>query len=273
MMNDSDVRRYLSMKDFYQILGVSRQATDDEIKKAYRKLALKFHPDKCRLEGANEVFKKIAQAYDCLSDKDKRAFYDRTGQEEPTQQYHNQYHDQDIDPNDIFNFFFGAGGAHQFRQQQYRRRQGHPQQQGQMNFMNLLQFLPIIILLFSSQIFSMFQEQPLYQFQRSYGYNVKRSTLVMGVDYFVDSSFAGKVRVDPNLLKRVEYEVDSTYINNLRQTCYQSQQLKRQMNQQAKMQKSDYYKKLYEQKAKQVDLNSCKRLDVLAQEHDLDKYY
>lgn len=84
MMNDSDVRRYLSMKDFYQILGVSRQATDDEIKKAYRKLALKFHPDKCRLDGAKEVFKKIAQAYDCLSDKDKRAFYDRTGQEEPT---------------------------------------------------------------------------------------------------------------------------------------------------------------------------------------------
>lgn len=51
----------LRKKDFYEILGVSKNATDDEMKKAYRKLALKFHPDKNRNEGAQEVFKKIAQ--------------------------------------------------------------------------------------------------------------------------------------------------------------------------------------------------------------------
>lgn len=55
-------------KDYYQILGVSRSATADEIKKAYRKMALKYHPDKNSDPGAEEKFKEIAEAYDVLSD-------------------------------------------------------------------------------------------------------------------------------------------------------------------------------------------------------------
>lgn len=55
-------------KDYYKILGVSRLATDDEIKKAYRKMALKYHPDKNSDPGAEDKFKEIAEAYDVLSD-------------------------------------------------------------------------------------------------------------------------------------------------------------------------------------------------------------
>jgi DnaJ-class molecular chaperone len=53
----------LKKKDFYDILGVGKDASDDELKKAYRKLALKFHPDKNKNEGAQEVFKKVAQVF------------------------------------------------------------------------------------------------------------------------------------------------------------------------------------------------------------------
>lgn len=69
-------------KDYYEILGVSRNATTDEIKKAYRKVAIKYHPDKNPGDKeAEEKFKEAAQAYDVLSNADKRAKYDRFGPE------------------------------------------------------------------------------------------------------------------------------------------------------------------------------------------------
>ena len=68
-------------KDYYRTLGVSKSASDDEIKKAYRKLALKFHPDKNKDPGAEEKFKELAEAYEVLSDKRKREIYDQVGEE------------------------------------------------------------------------------------------------------------------------------------------------------------------------------------------------
>ena len=70
----------MSDQDFYTTLGVSRTASEDEIKKAYRKLAMKYHPD--RNQGnkeAEEKFKEVQKAYDTLSDKQKRAMYDQYG--------------------------------------------------------------------------------------------------------------------------------------------------------------------------------------------------
>ncbi|KAK1133168.1 DnaJ protein like protein 1 [Melipona quadrifasciata] len=68
-------------KDYYKILGINKSASDDEIKKAYRKLALKYHPDKNRSAGAEEKFKEIAEAYEVLSDAKKREVYDTFGEE------------------------------------------------------------------------------------------------------------------------------------------------------------------------------------------------
>lgn len=68
-------------RDFYQILGIPRGSADDEIKKAYRKLALKYHPDKNKSAGAEEKFKEVAEAYEVLSDKKKRDIYDKFGED------------------------------------------------------------------------------------------------------------------------------------------------------------------------------------------------
>lgn len=68
-------------KDYYKILGIPRSATDDEIKKAYRKLALRYHPDKNKSPNAEEKFKEVAEAYEVLSDKSKRDLYDKYGEE------------------------------------------------------------------------------------------------------------------------------------------------------------------------------------------------
>ncbi|UYV71564.1 DNAJB1 [Cordylochernes scorpioides] len=68
-------------KDYYKILGVSKDATDQDIKKAYRKLALKYHPDKNKAPDAEKMFKDIGEAYEVLSDKNKRDVYDKFGEE------------------------------------------------------------------------------------------------------------------------------------------------------------------------------------------------
>jgi len=68
-------------KDYYKSLGIQKGATEDEIKKAYKKMALKYHPDKNKSAGAEDKFKEIAEAYEVLSDKKKRDVYDQYGEE------------------------------------------------------------------------------------------------------------------------------------------------------------------------------------------------
>lgn len=68
-------------KDYYDILGIEKGASEDDIKKAYRKQALRYHPDKNKSPGAEDKFKEIAEAYDVLSDPKKKDIYDRYGED------------------------------------------------------------------------------------------------------------------------------------------------------------------------------------------------
>ncbi len=109
--------------DYYEILGVSRTATPDEIKKAYRKAALKYHPDRNPGDKeAEEKFKQAARAYEVLSDEQKRAQYDRFGEDGLRGMSGGT---PDMDLNDIFSHFGsmfeewglgGVGGFGSFRQ-------------------------------------------------------------------------------------------------------------------------------------------------------------
>jgi len=91
-----------SEEDYYSILGVSRGAGKDEIKKSYRKLALQYHPDRNKDPGAEDKFKQISEAYAVLSDDDKRARYDKYGK-----QAFSGYSQEDIYRNADFGDIFG----------------------------------------------------------------------------------------------------------------------------------------------------------------------
>ena len=69
----------MEYRDYYEIMGIKREATQDEIKRAYRKLARKYHPDVSKQSDAEERFKEVGEAYEVLKDPEKRAAYDQLG--------------------------------------------------------------------------------------------------------------------------------------------------------------------------------------------------
>jgi curved DNA-binding protein len=77
----------MKYKDYYAALGVERGASEEDIKKAYRKLARKYHPDVSKEKNAEEKFKDVAEAYQTLSDKEKRAAYDQLGRHQPGEDF------------------------------------------------------------------------------------------------------------------------------------------------------------------------------------------
>lgn len=111
----------MAKRDYYEILGVSKTSTPDEIKKSYRKVAMQFHPDRNPGDkAAEEKFKEAAEAYEVLSDADKRAQYDRFGHSGVSgngrgsggasnmEDIFSQF--GDVFGDDMFGSFFGGGG-------------------------------------------------------------------------------------------------------------------------------------------------------------------
>jgi curved DNA-binding protein len=112
-------------KDYYAVLGLARGASDEEIKKAYRRLARKYHPDVSKEAGAEEKFKEVAEAYQTLKDAEKRAAYDQLGSHpsgeefQPPPNWRQQWQPspeegfsaEDLDLSDLFGSLRGRRGA------------------------------------------------------------------------------------------------------------------------------------------------------------------
>ncbi|HLA08514.1 MAG TPA: DnaJ domain-containing protein, partial [Anaerolineales bacterium] len=113
----------MSNRDYYETLGVGRNANDDEIKGAFRKLARQYHPDVSKEPDAEEKFKEVNEAYGVLSDAEKRARYDRFGKE-GLGSMGGGFHDYSADFGDIFEDLLSGFGFQTGRRSRKSPRRG-----------------------------------------------------------------------------------------------------------------------------------------------------
>ncbi|XP_058044251.1 dnaJ homolog subfamily B member 12 isoform X1 [Ahaetulla prasina] len=271
------VKRVKQCKDYYEILGVSRDASDEDLKKAYRKLALKFHPDKNHAPGATEAFKAIGNAYAVLSNPEKRKQYDQFGDAKVSSTRHghadfNRGFEADISPEDLFNMFFGGGfpssNVHVYSNGRmrytYHQRQDRREHQGDGGLGLFVQLMPILILIIVSALSQMMVSSPPYSLSHrpSVGHVFKRTTEHLKVSYYVGDSFAEEYT--GTNLKNVERSVEDDYIANLRNNCWKEKQQKEGLLYRARyFGDSDLY-----QRAQKMGTPSCTRLsEVQASMH------
>lgn len=241
-------------KGHYEVLGVPKDANADQIKKAYRKLALKFHPDKNSAPSAEAAFQVINQAFDTLSDPSKRDIYDQTGHDPDSSGAQAAGHGfggfhganmHEVSPEDILNMFFQGGGGPQFRfaggnmrggrsfhfnaggmPRQQRRDQSDQrhQQQNVGLLQQLMQFLPIILMLlltFSS--YGGTYQQPLFSLSPQGTYQIPRTTqsrtVVPDIQYYVQQNFEKNYKSGSETLRKLEREVESEFKHYLDMRC------------------------------------------------------
>ncbi|XP_038128533.1 dnaJ homolog subfamily B member 12b [Cyprinodon tularosa] len=266
------VRRVKQCKDYYEILGVEKDFSEDELKRSYRKLALKFHPDKNHTPGATEAFKAIGNAYAVLSNANKRRQYDQWGEEgrHPSSSGpENGNFEPDISPEDLFNMFFGGGypssNAHVYTngrmRNQRRERRERPRDGGLAIF---VQVMPILILVIVSALSQIMVNSPSYSlsFRPSAGYTQKRLTENLKVPYYVGEHFSKEI-TGVNW-KNLERNVEDDYISNLRNNCWKEKQQKEGM-----LYRARYFgdSELY-QRAQRARTPSCAKLsEITASSH------
>jgi len=217
IINDPEIQRLLREDDYYKLLGVERNFNDEKIlTKKYRKLAMKFHPDRNQLPGAEDAFKKISSAYECLKDPPKRRQYDRGGM------VNTQVHRMRTE--DIIRMFFENGHGFNFPTQQ-RDDDGlfhEPERATEQSVWNrVLSLLPILIILLYSILpeTSLLRPEDPFSLERTVEYTVARVHSRTDIPFYVNRKFSRQAQNNPDFLRRVEDKVEGKYLKKLEMAC------------------------------------------------------
>ncbi|XP_066254611.1 dnaJ homolog subfamily B member 12 isoform X2 [Euwallacea similis] len=227
------VERIRACKDYYEILSVSKDATDSEIKKSYRKIALQLHPDKNRAPGADEAFKAVGNAVAVLTDTERRNQYDLYGKDDErmSRSSHSRSYtrgfEAEVNPDELFNMFFGTGfgpnvyvrrgGRWQRQAADSQQEHRHARENQNGGISAIVQLLPILIAILLSVASSFFISDPPYSLSTSAKYPIMRRTHNLQVPYFVKENFHSEYQ---GSVKRLELSVEEEYVSNLRHQCY-----------------------------------------------------
>ncbi|XP_062561461.1 dnaJ homolog subfamily B member 12-like [Armigeres subalbatus] len=259
------VKRIKKCKDFYEVLGVKKESTDSEIKKAYKKLALQLHPDKNKAPGSVEAFKALGNAVAILTDVQKRKEYDLYGGQENSNNHRsnhsssggsNQYEytfgrsfESDINPNDLFNMFFGGG----FPPQHARGRNRFQSNESQSGSQPSLIFGLVLCFIVVSMLSTFFASDPLYSLQQTPKYFVERRTLNFKIPYYVKESFVSEYQ---GSLSRLEHSVEEEYILYMKRNCFNERNYRDAMMVRAK----NFGSRTQLNQAQQLKMPSCDAL-------------
>jgi DnaJ family protein B protein 12 len=269
--NDSDDKKckeLLKKKDYYDILNLKKDATQDEIKRGYKKQAVRFHPDKNHSKLAEECFKKISEAYQCLSDPEKKAFYDKYGNEQEFKEKYYQathrYYQEEMDPFEAFNIFFGNGFYPNGRRYHHYHYEDDSND-GMRNRRSIIQLFPVLLLFIIyllPSISYLFQSKPLYQFTRNNTYNHKRRTSINGVEFYVGDKFIKKY---PKMkdFKFLEPTIEKEYLGYLYDDCSNMINHKNELQYYMSMTYSQSQRLYYKRKLDQLDFGSCQKYNSL----------
>jgi len=266
------VKKIKQCRDYYEILGVNKEATDSDLKKAYRKLALQFHPDKNKCPGASEAFKAIGNAFAILSDTEKRKQYDLYGPLEDQSNLRRHTHrgnrhyeysrgfEADVSAEELFNMFFGGsfGGQNVYvrRGRQWERQRTEANSQGSVGTGLLLQLMPILILVFLSVMSNFLVSDPVFSFQKTAKYPLEKHTAALKVPYYVRENF--NEYYDGNL-RRLEANIEEEYVGMLRHNCYRERSQRESLLWRARQ----YGDRAMMDRANSFKTQSCDALDKL----------
>ncbi|KAK9464454.1 DnaJ domain-containing protein [Lipomyces arxii] len=293
--------------EYYAILDVEKTATDGEIKRAYRKLALLMHPDKNGAPGADEAFKMVSKAFQVLSDKEKKEAFDATGADPDSRggmpsgfsggrsAGGSGMYSSDMSPDELFNMFFGGGGAtgfqssfggfggpgirvHSFGGSPFsfgggaspfnQQRRPAQQQEGDDSFSPrmLIQLLPLILLFLVPILSSLFDSgsssentKARFEFTPSPPYTAERYTPKYHVPFYVNPKDIADLT--DRRLSLLDQRAENTYVRMLQNKCDLEFEIR-----QRKLDDSQGWFFVNQEKydaAKSMKLESCDRLKTM----------
>jgi len=280
---DAVVKVKKCSKDYYAVLEITRDASENVIKKQYRKLALLMHPDKNSAPGAEEAFKVVSQAFACLSDPAKKKHYDLYGHESVNNSsvssggggFRRQggVYEADISPEELFEMMFGLRSTGGFRTYSYQSGMGARQHRHASNNTNhqdsnsgggftIMQIMPLLLLLFSIIIMSAItssSEETQFVLKKMAPYNVERVTNRRHVLYYVDAHMEEKIVHNLVNLADLENNVEQVWRHDMEKKCVFERQQKQRMERAANYY-SDSQQAYMREKANAFKMESCEAL-------------
>ena len=215
---DNLCKSIIDKENYYDILGLRRSCTMDQVKKAYRKTVLRIHPDKNKSKFARQAFQKLSKAFICLSSDTLRQIYDKTGNEElPDSALHHNF-DEDF-AEKLFNEMFKDSES----------KNKEPLYKSYLAKCFILQLIPILIIVIVGMYTSSIYNAKLYSFTISPHYNIKKATQDNHISYFMNSEISRDM--SDLEIQTLEAEVETQYFyHQQKKKDYENARLKQNTN-------------------------------------------